>query len=151
MKHFSVMPGLAALAVCLVFHSCDALDSLFDPVPGHGRPRSAYLEGGGQPSSHDKPSDDGSTAVYVTGVEFPDGYDWRTDSLYGVINASVVLYRDDERILTIPAGASEQVSPDPDMHHFLAGDLYTEYSDASGTTVKRNGVRLFAYEGREVL
>ena len=91
------------------------------------------------------------TTVYVSGIDFPAEYDWRQDSLYGGIAARVVLLRGGERIVELNTGAAQHVSAQADMHHLVDGHLYTEYSDASLTFIKRDGKDLYTFEGRESL
>lgn len=91
------------------------------------------------------------TTVYVCGVEFDDGYDWRHDGSYGAATGRLVVFRDGSRSLEIPAGAGNTWSLDPDLHHLMGGHIYTESCTAEGTVIGRDGEVLFCYAGREVL
>lgn len=91
------------------------------------------------------------TSVFVTAVEFPDGYDWRRDSSYGAVAGRLVLYRDGERLLAVPAGLGSRASLAPDLHHLVDGHLYTEFCTADETVVARDGEDIFSYGGREIL
>jgi len=91
------------------------------------------------------------TSVFVTAVEFPEGYDWRRDSSYGAVSGSLALYRDGERILSLPAGPGCRASLDPDLHHLVDGHLYTESCIGGETVIAVDGTDLFSYPGREFL
>ena len=91
------------------------------------------------------------TVLYVSGVVFDDGYDWRSDTLYRRTDGYLVLFRNDEFLQILEAGSKQRISLDPDMHHLLGGHLYTEYSDGDRTTIGCDGKTLFSYYGREML
>ena len=91
------------------------------------------------------------TVIYMTALEFPEGYDWRRDTSYGEVSGSIVLYRDSVRILEIPAGPGSLASLDPDLHHLVAGHVYTESCTTDETVIGLDGERLFSYPGRELL
>ena len=113
--------------------------------------RDRYVEsvrGGGVPV-HGKAEKD--TVIYMTAVEFPEGYDWRRDTSFGEISGRLVLYRDSLRVMEIPAGSGFPASLEPDLHHFSGGHIYTESCTADGTVIGRDGEALFTYPGRELL
>ena len=89
--------------------------------------------------------------VYVTAVEYPDGYDWRADVEKGSVKCSLVVYADDVPVMKVPAGDEYEVSPDPDMHRMSDGHLYTDYSTDSETVIKKDGKEIFRYSGREMI
>lgn len=91
------------------------------------------------------------TTIYVSGVVFKDGYDWRSDTLFRRTDGYLVLFKNDEPVLTLEGGSKQGTSLDPDMHHLMDGHLFTEYSDADRTTIKMDGKTLFSYYGREML
>lgn len=91
------------------------------------------------------------TTIFVSGVVFEDGYDWRSDTLFRRTDGYLVLFRNDEPVLVLEAGPKQGISLDPDMHHLLDGHLVTEYSDVDRTTIKMDGKTLFSYYGREML
>lgn len=88
-------------------------------------------------------------SIYVSGVEFPQTYDWRKDSASGNVEARLVLFRDGERCLEFPAGRSERISPDPDMHRLFRSSLHSLFSDGALVSVKKNGQPLFEYNSPE--
>ena len=91
------------------------------------------------------------TVIYMTALEFPEGYDWRRDTSFGEVQGRIVLYRDSVRILEIPAGPGSLASLDPDLHHLVAGHVYTESCTTDETVIGLDGERLFSYPGRELL
>ena len=89
--------------------------------------------------------------VFVTGVDFPEGYDWRRDTTYGVVRADIILFMDGEPVLKVPAGGDTGISSDPDRHHFIGGHVYTDHVSGSGTIISSDGTEAFRYEGAETL
>ena len=88
---------------------------------------------------------------YVTGFDYPEGYDWMSDPEAGSVKCSLVVYANGVPMLKVPVGQEYQVSADPDMHRMIGGDLYTDYSTDSLTVIKKNGKHLFSYPGREMV
>ena len=54
--------------------------------------------------------------LYVTGVEYPEGYDWVKDVEYGTVSCRLFLEKAGERIVEVPVGYSYETASDPDMH-----------------------------------
>lgn len=88
---------------------------------------------------------------YVTGFDYPEGYDWMSDPEAGSVKCSLVVYANAVPMLKVPVGNEYQTSADPDMHRMIGGDLYTDYSTDSLTVIKKNGKHLFSYPGREMI
>lgn len=88
---------------------------------------------------------------FVTGLDYPDEYDWRADPEKGMIKCSLVVFCDGIPVMKVPVGKEYDVSPDPDMHRIINGDLYTDYSTSDETVIKKNGTELFRYGGREMI
>ena len=88
---------------------------------------------------------------YVTGFDYPEGYDWMSDPEAGSVKCSLVVYANTAPMLKVPVGKEYQISADPDMHRMICGELYTDYSTDSLTVIKRNGKHLFSYPGREMI
>ena len=86
---------------------------------------------------------------YFTAVSFPQGYDWRRDSSYGAVAASVRLYRNGVCTLEVPVG--ELCCADADMHHFISGHLYTQSRTAGRTVLARDGIEVLRIAGEEIL
>ena len=89
--------------------------------------------------------------LYVTGLDYPDGYDWRADPENGTVKCSLVVFADGRPVMKIPVGEEYHVSPDPDMHRMIGGHIYTDYSDDDETIIKKDGQEIFRYEGREMI
>lgn len=127
------------------FHSIDPYKTRAEALSG------GSSSGGGGHSGTNPAIPVRDTTVWVSGIDFPDGYDWRQDSLYGGVAARVVLLRGQEQVLDLPAGAAQHVSAQADMHHLVDGHLYTEYSDESSTYIKRDGKDLYKFADAECL
>ena len=127
---------------CTVAHK-SRLEAFSSISSGRGR--------AGEDSSDVRRSAQADTLVYVCGVEFDDGYDWRHDSTYGAASGRLVLFCEGVRTLEVPAGAGQTFSLDPDMHILSDGHLYSEGCTSSSTVIGRDGEILFSYEGRESL
>ena len=118
-----------------------------------GQDSSAYDDAWRGPGIDVKP---GSGVVkkpvwYVTGFDYPEGYDWMSDPEAGSVKCSLVVYANAVPMLKVPVGWEYQTSADPDMHRMIYGDLYTDYSTDSLTVIKKNGRHLFSYPGREMI
>ena len=87
--------------------------------------------------------------LYSCAVEFPQGYNWRRDSLGGRVRTDLVYFREGIEQFRITAGEGNEVSAYPDMHRIISGHLYTDYSSSLETVLKRDGVEMFRYQGRE--
>ena len=131
-----IMTGLALLATACF------REPLFP-----GTPRSSHEPSPGRQRADTSAAAPPGQHVYLTAVRFPDGYAWDLDTCAVDGDVWIDLYRDGNRIRSVPAGASVH----PDMHRFAGGHLYTDYSTETETVLSRNGVELFRYEGRESL
>ncbi|MBO8445375.1 MAG: hypothetical protein IAC23_06750 [Bacteroidetes bacterium] len=89
--------------------------------------------------------------LYVTGVEYPEGYDWHADENYGHVACKVFLMKEGERIVELSADERNLVTSDADMHRCVDGHLYTDYSTESETVIKMDGEELFRYQEREMI
>jgi hypothetical protein len=88
---------------------------------------------------------------YAVGVDYPQGYDWRSDAEKGSVRCSLVVFADGVPMMKVPVGDEYEVSSDPDMHRVIGGDLYTDFSTLDETVIKRNGEELLRYHGREMI
>lgn len=96
--------------------------------------------------------DSGDTApdkklLYASAVVYPDGYDWRKDSLDGKVPIKLVLFMGRDSILALDVG--ELVRADADMHRIVDGKLYCDYSSDSSTVICCNGKEILSWSGRE--
>ena len=148
MRNIKIIIGAVALLAlatsCLTKEGKNGISHL-EAFPD--RYRETRRDGGGGAPSHARYD----TVVFVAAVSFPEDYDWRRDTSLGNVHGSIELYRDGERILSVPAGPGHRVSLDPDMHHLVGGHIYTEYCTESETVIGLDGKELFSYPGRELL
>ena len=78
------------------------------------------------------------TTVCFSAVVFPQDYDWIKDPYYGLADFSLVLYKNGEAAMSMDS-RSGLVSANPDTHHILGSNLYTEYNKEGETLICRNG------------
>lgn len=129
------MRKLVFLLLAAVALTCCGLKELGEIVPEPGIPD--YI---------DPPLP--KTELVVTGLEYPEGYDWNhPETANGT--PDIVMYRGDRLVLRIPTGEEHAVSEDLDMHRYVGGHVYTDYSTDTHTIVSRDGAELFRYAGRE--
>lgn len=127
--------GLALLAAACI------RDPLFP-----GTPRSSHEPGSGRRTDTTAAPPPGGH-VYLTAIRFPDGYAWDRDTCAVDGEVWIDLYRDGERVRSLPAGASVH----PDMHRYRDGHVYADWSTDTETVVTREGAELFRFDGREAL
>ena len=87
--------------------------------------------------------------VYVTAVDYPSGYNWRTDPEKGSVKCSLVVFANGSPVLKIPVGDVYEVSSDPESHHMTGGHLYTDYSDGEHTVVRKDGKEILRFQSDE--
>ena len=89
------------------------------------------------------------TVWYVTGFDYPSGYDWRSDADAGTVKCSLTVFVNAVPMLKVPVGDKYKVSAAPDMHRIIDGNLYTEYAADSVTVIRKNGRPFIEYSGEE--
>ena len=136
MRHQIAFIGLALLAAACI------REPLFP-----GTPRSSHEPGTGRRDSLTTDAPPAGEHVYLTAVRFPDGYDWEADTCAVDGDVWIDLYRDGQKVRSVPAGACVH----PDMHRYLGGHLYMDWSTETETVVSRDGAELFRFEGREAV
>lgn len=137
-------------AAALSALSCQTLDDTMI----EGRHRFEHYSGRALPARGEDSSGPDckfDTIIRFSAVNVPAGYDWHRDTACGNAEAELIIYENFLPVLKISAGERFLVSTDPDTHHWLDGNLYTEYTTSSETVIKRNGEELFRYKGREFL
>lgn len=95
--------------------------------------------------------DPDKTVIYVTTMEYPDGYDWRVDKERGSVKCSLTVYADGVPMMKVPIGDEYEASSDPDMHRIVDGHLYTDFSSDSETVIKKDGKEIIRFQGREMI
>lgn len=93
----------------------------------------------------------GRKVWYAVGVDYQDGYDWRTDNQRGSVKCSLVVFANNVPLMKVPVGDEYETSADPDMHRIVDGHLYTDYSSETQTVLKKDGVELLRYDERELI
>lgn len=132
-----------AIILLAVSAGCEPLDIGIE-ARRHGEPS------GERASGREKPQvTKADTFVYVSGVEFPESYDWATDSAFGNVSSKLVLFRDGVRVYEIPAGPGTVFSADPDMHRIAGGHLWTDGLSGNRTVICSDGRERFRFKGRE--
>ena len=132
-----------AIILLAVSAGCEPLDIGIE-ARRHGEPS------GERTSGREKPQvTKADTFVYVSGVEFPESYDWATDSAFGNVSSKLVLFRDGVRVCEIPAGPGTVFSADPDMHRIAGGHLWTDGLSGNRTVICSDGRERFRFKGRE--
>lgn len=96
---------------------------------------------GNTPADHEE---ERLPSVYVSALQFPDGVPWRDGDLSG---AHIVLWKDGEEILDVPAGHYAE----PDRHRVRDGHLWRDDSDGTTTYVYRDNELMLSYAGDEIL
>lgn len=94
-------------------------------------------------------SESEGSVCHVTGFDYPDGYDWRTDDGNKSVRCSLVVFADGVPMLKLAVGEKHEVSSDPDMHWMIGGHLYTEYCAEGKTILRKDGKALLKYDGEE--
>lgn len=136
MRHLFALAGLALLAA-----ACTR-EPLFP-----GTPRSSHEPGTSRRDSLATDAPPAGEHIYLTAVRFPDGFAWEADSCAVDGSVWIDLYRDGEKVRSLPAGACIH----PDMHRYAGGHLYMDWSTETETVVSRDGAELFRFEGREAV
>lgn len=128
-------------AVLIVCSSCDKT------TVGQNISRSDTMNRGAKGTE----SGSGRSGIYLTAVCFDGDYDWRKDSDYGRAAGHILLIRNKETVLSIDAGGDSEVSTAADLHHFVAGHIYTEYFNGTHTIYKKDGEVCLKAEGQEAI
>lgn len=120
--------------------------SLTDPGFLPGTSRNEILNG---PRGETSPKDQEDRHLWVSAVEYPEGYDWKRDTARGVVACRLVLFRDGDRTMELPVRSG--VSPDGDMHRIAGGHIYTDDCTDEETFLCCDGKEILRYRGRETL
>ena len=133
-----------------------ALTALFAASCGLSEIGEGTDDGYGQGGIWGGPLQDSQTGkldqiCYMTVVDYQKDYDWRADQAKEIVKCSLVVYADGRPLMKVPVGEAYQISADPDMHRIIDGHLYTDYSTDSLTIIKKDGILLHTYPGRELI
>ena len=135
----STLPAAAALCVIIAALSCNPfmIDDSFNSSRGETQ--------NGEKAVLNFSSGD----VLAAAVSFPSGYEWRRDTLYGAVEAKVILQCNGKSVLSFDAGSGGRISAAADAHHLLDGKLYSEGRDGDSTYISLNGEAYLSFSGKE--
>lgn len=91
------------------------------------------------------------TSFLVSAVSFSADFDWQKDSNYQSAPCTLLLFRNENRVLELLAGAEAGIGVSPNQHHLIDDSIFTEYTDERGTQVKKNGESVLWWEEPEKL
>lgn len=106
-------------------------------------PGTGIVDGGSESSKE--------SVWYMTALDYPEGYEWKTEQETENIRCSLVVFANGVPMLKVPVGHESEVSSAPDMHRMICGDLYTDYCSDSLTVIRKNGKGLLRYPGTEMI
>jgi len=86
-------------------------------------------------------------ALFMSGLEYPEGYDWKRDTAYGTVRCTLFLMKNGERILERPVGYAHSTASDSDMHRIVVGQLFEDFPSGNETVICRNGELLWKWSG----
>lgn len=127
--YFTIFCAAAVLASCSLFEGSDEL----------GKGGSGSGDDGG-----------GSNSIYLTGVEYPETYDWKKDSAYEGVGFRIQEFQDG-KVMREVSSLTGLVSPDADMHLLCRGHIWTESFVGDETVVCRDGLEQFRFPDREII
>jgi len=137
MKHFEKL-----LLFLFLAGSCYRLPLL----PSEGGRRDGMDPHGGR-ETYREPAELSGDSLYISGVEYPPGYDWVRDTAHSSVSAEILLFKGAREILRIPAG--KPWSADPDSHRISGGHLYTFAHGGGCTVIGRDGEEILRFESEE--
>ncbi|MBO4434610.1 MAG: hypothetical protein J5769_04050 [Bacteroidales bacterium] len=137
------MKRLIPLLFLLLFPSCrhallpyEGRRDNWDPHSGHSYQRNPPAP----------PAD----SILLTGIGYPDGYDWVRDTAHSTVKANILLLQGNKELLrSVPAGGDEPWPADPDCHRIWNGHLYTFATLDGCTVIGRDGEEVLRYSAAE--
>ena len=138
------MRRMVCAALMLAAVSC-GLSELGDTSRGN---QGGIWTGPGLDIGKDDPE---SPVCYVTAFDYRDGYDWVSDVEKGTVKCSLTVFADGVPMMKIPVGDEYEISSDPDMHRMIDRHVYSDFSTARETVVRKDGKELFRFDGREAI
>lgn len=153
MKPASFISAVTAIVTAISFNGC--IPDGYDTEKAHKTRLEAFSDKFRPFTRYDTSSvhrpHGSDTSIFISAVEFPEEYDWRRDTSYGDVEARIVLFKDERKVMEIAAGKGTCVSAAPDRHHLVGGHIYTEHTGSQGTVIGRDGEVLFSWPEKEVL
>lgn len=93
----------------------------------------------------------GKGTVYITGIEYPPGYDWKSSVEPEGTEALLFLMADGERVVDFLVGEKHCIYADPKRHICIKGHVYSDFNIDGKTIVKKDGETLFVYDEEEII
>ena len=90
-----------------------------------------------------------SGTCHALALDYPKGYDWKTDPLNDDAGCGLVMLADGVPVLRLKTGPEYEVSRDLLRHRIVAGRLYSDYTDGTTTVIKEDGRERVRYDGAE--
>lgn len=149
------MKGLGIVLFMLILSvSCSEVDLTSTKYYEEGRVFPTDDSGGHSGSGHvgegDKPVIP-DPEFYHLCAEYPDGYDWVRDPQYGIVDCSLVVMKDKNRLASRPAGYKYGIFADSDMVWLEEMNLYSQSVESGQTVVRKDGEELLRFDGEEML
>lgn len=147
-----ILLPVAIISICITALHCGIIEN---DVSNFGRSRNETgtwkRKDNGKPGESPEINVRGDTIVYLTTVEYENGYHWQQDADGENAPFTINVYRNDDKILEVNGGPGTTIASHPDMHRFANGHLYTDYSTINETIISQDGQELFRYKGREMI
>lgn len=124
-----VIPVIAAALIC----ACEDVEYIPGDYPGT------------EPITKVEP-------LYSAALAYPEGYDWRRDSLGESAPAEIILFKDGVRILQVDAVPENDIGAESSSHRIIGGHLYTDcISDDGHTVLKKDGLEFLRLDAEEII
>ncbi|MCF0175073.1 MAG: hypothetical protein HUJ95_07020, partial [Bacteroidales bacterium] len=95
-------------------------------------------------TSSDEPVKPRDNNIYLLTLEYPQGYDFLTDSLKGVVSGCYLkVYKNFALHRSIEVSDSNEVDSAEDNNYLIGGHLYSVYKGRENTLIKLDGESLF--------
>lgn len=89
--------------------------------------------------------------LYAAAIEFPAGYDWRSNPDEAPEKAELVFYHDSTVVFRKKIGKTELFAADADMHRICGRHLYSDFSTDFETFLFKDGEEMLRWDGREMV
>lgn len=90
-----------------------------------------------------------SGTCYALVLDYPKGYEWKSDPLKDAADCKLVMLADGIPVLSLKTGPDYEVSRNFARHRIISGKLYSDYTDGMTTVIKEDGHELVRYDGAE--
>lgn len=76
--------------------------------------------------------------LYYTAVSYDMDYDWRRDSLGGLVSRRIILFKNHQKVLAEVISALDYDATEPQKHRIMDGHLYTIHDTDFGIQINRD-------------